>query len=168
MGKTWRNYPERNRIIRNENATLEYPGCEPESLNKGRRWELLDDLQSVAEQTGHQVEVSQPSFDFERARGYTDKGHAGSFGSVVHYVYHGNGKNLHRGATPNVLPAKEPLIIRLPPSDYRTRNQMRISPPSPCKACFWREGRIWMLRGTGNKAKNKTKGMKKLLGYIKP
>lgn len=157
MGKTWRNYPERNRIVRSQTATIEYPGCEPEAL----RWELLDDL---AKQTGRQVKVeSDTSIEFERARGYTDKGHAGSFGSVVHYTYRSSGKNPQRVIYPDVLPAKEPIIIRLPASDYRIRNQMRISPPSPCKSCFWREGRIWMLRGTGTKAKKKTKGMKKLL-----
>lgn len=167
MGKTFRHYPERIRAMRRQTATLQYPGCEPETLNKNRNWELLDDLQHVANTTGHQVELKSDTFvHFDRVRGYTDKGHAGSFGSVVHHSYHIGRKKENLGALmvqPDVLPAQETIKIQVPldATDFRAYNQMRVSPPDPCKGCFWREGRMWMLRGTGHKSKQKAKGMKR-------
>lgn len=46
-------------------------------------------------------------------------------------------------------------------SDYQFTTQMKKTISDPCWGCFWNDGRIWMLKGLGNKARCKNKGMKK-------
>jgi len=45
---------------------------------------------------------------------------------------------------------------------YVTQKQLKKNYCEPCECCFHRNGRIWMLRGNGDKALCKNKGMKKI------
>lgn len=61
------------------------------------------------------------------------------------------------------------IVMIMPPikqHNYQYSTQMKIvrSRDSICKCCWYSNGRIWMLKGSGYKSLNKNKGMKKNKG----
>lgn len=113
--------------------------------------------------------------DFEKDVGYTDhqpSGYGGGSAQSVLFKQHG-GNAIFPNENPNLRTWYHPkeltnnqIIQIYPPLDkknYQFRTQMKKlsyrSREGPCMACFRNHGRIWMIKGTGNKAKCKTKGM---------
>lgn len=53
------------------------------------------------------------------------------------------------------------IIIPFDKDEYPIKAETHTFIDKPCPCCFYNDGRIWMLKGTGMKSKKKNKGMKK-------
>ena len=182
-GNTYRNDPWRNiphsqrpgavistRIVQDMGygyTHKEWPK-DPISLEKSGNWEILEDPQGYADRTGHMVIVDDTlCLEHHKDFGYTNRhDHYGGGPANGYYYLQDFKKDSQTVYEPTSIlqrPANFPFYIRVPAadSDYRMHKDMRKSGPDPCMGCFRSGGRIWMLKGTGKKAKCKTKGMKK-------
>lgn len=70
----------------------------------------------------------------------------------------------HRNAVNKREDLKEAIIFikPLPVEHHQWHKQMKVYKASPCMGCFHSSGRMWMMKGNGDKSKWKTKGMKKM------
>ena len=139
------------------------------SLEKEELWRILEDPQTFADETGHMIIVDQSlSVDWYKDKGVTNRqpwGYGG--GDVQSDEYRQVGKSekitVYEPTDIAQRPAKEPITIFAPidKDDYRMYQPMRKRANSPCACCFAIEGRIWMTKGLGKKAKCKNKGMRR-------
>lgn len=140
-----------------------------------------DDLtfQEVADSTGRKVIVNTRLwFYHHKFTGYTDNFAPGySGGPTQGYTYttpeykikadfetRNKRNRLIEVYIPETLISGEVIEIsdiQLDSDNYQLTTQLRKHYPDPCKCCWYHNGRIWMLKGTGRKSKSKTKGMRK-------
>jgi hypothetical protein len=176
-GNTQRYYPARNADIRKKTANIVIPSQTPNSylpvrlsLNKEEMWKILEHTQTFADETGHVIKVDQSvDVNWFKDKGVTNKqpwGYGGGDAQSDDYIQTKNKVTCYEPTSILKRPAKEPITIYAPidKHDYRLFQPMRKRAPKPCECCFQKEGRIWMLRGTGKKSKNKNKGMRRLIG----
>jgi hypothetical protein len=138
------------------------------SLNKQKRWTILDDPAAFAQQNHIELSVvthqhlSKHDAKNGRVYGVTDRAPTGYGGGQVRWQQK-CGRNYCREAKYGSS-ASESFNIRLPmrASEYPLFREYRSNFQGPCQGCFRSQGRIWQLRGTGNKSLNKTKGMRRL------
>lgn len=180
MGRTERRYPERDALLRRMRPALEPRGrpLTPREQELARRAP-----ERLAAAWGANVTVVEARIEFQRLRSMTEQG-AFHGGMLRHCNFHQGGR---RGRQRSVAPAsaqedaaaatacsaaeapRQSLVVSVPPEpgSYACRKQMRKAFPSTadaciCRGCLASHGRMWMVRGTGSKAKKKGKGMARL------
>ncbi|ARF11844.1 hypothetical protein Klosneuvirus_2_280 [Klosneuvirus KNV1] len=128
------------------------------SLNKNRNWELLEDpniqqikyhrdvqtdIHSIAITNKHNHGGGVPRYDYKRPKNYV---------SV-------NGQKQNNQF--NIYDEKEHIRLPFNKDEYPINRESHQNHGSGCMCCYRSGGRIYELKGTGDKAKKKNKGMKR-------
>lgn len=134
------------------------------SMNKRKNWELLNDPN--IKQIKNHLDITEEGEN----TAFTDK-FPDDYGSGMYYEFKKgkqfisiNNEKTHNNVEINDLYPR----IELPFSkhEYPIDREFHVKYESPCKACFRHGGRIWQLKGLGNKSTKKNKGMRKEMNKI--
>lgn len=130
----------------------ERPFIPTTSINKHKMWEHIDDLHVVKE---HDIEMNTKS---SKTTTNTD---------TTPYCYSG-GQPYITCYTGRVIKIKPDIddthVLHKPfkPTEYPMYREYHKKKEAPCLCCLRTDGRIWQLKGLGEKSHPKTKGMKKI------
>jgi len=173
---TFRYHPQRERLRKKQphGWVLAKTHCGIpifETVDKKKRWELPIDVSDA-------TVTSNIVLECRHQPGYTDRlGYGGGFanGNFLVQRFHQettrkDGEVLHRLTTQdqqkitrheNKRHSERVFLQPLPVHHPQWKKQMKKEFASPCECCFYHSGRMWMLKGNGNKSRCKTKGMRK-------
>lgn len=128
------------------------------SLNKDRNWELLDDP-TISQIKYHRGVDGEPE-----TTAITNKQNWHGGGSFYHFK---RGRDFVSvdGVKQNQSFDQQThtncIFLPFSPNEYPINHEPHVLHESPCPCCFQRQGRIWELRGLGDKSVSKNKGMRK-------
>jgi hypothetical protein len=128
------------------------------SLNKNKNWELLNDP-DIKQIKKHMDVEGEPY-----RCGITNKTPSG-YGGGNNYHYK-QGRNFvtvndQRKTKYDLVSERNYILLPFESNEYPINRETHTNYSSHCGGCFRSHGRIWQLKGQGDKAKNKTKGMKR-------
>lgn len=128
------------------------------SLNKRNNWNLLNDP-TIRQIKCHKDVTSDP-----KSMAVTNKsfnhggGHYSTYKKGKDYVTVNDNK---QNATFNLIQERNYILLPFGENEYPINREAHTLYNTPCKGCFQRHGRIWELKGLGDKSKHKNKGMKR-------
>jgi hypothetical protein len=122
------------------------------SINKHKIWEHIDDLYVVKE---HDIELNPKSTKITANTDLIPWGYGGGRPYMTCYT----GRNVK--VNPDI---DESYVLHTPfkPTEYPMYREYHKKKDAPCPCCFVSSGRMWQLKGLGNKSHPKTKGMQKI------
>jgi len=128
------------------------------SLNKNRNWELLDD-HNIKQIKYHKHVMDKPTTTaLTTEQGPHTGGGLASCEYKIgrnHVTVNGNKQNEQY----DMNDEKEYIKLPFNKKEYPINRESHKYPNKACPCCFQNHGRIWQLKGTGDKAKKKNKGM---------
>ena len=130
------------------------------SLNKNNNWKLLDDL-SIKQIKYHRNIIGDSentTITNKRPCGYGGGGVWGDYKKGRDFVTV-NGQR--QNADFKLEDQRNCIILPFCKNEYPINREPHVNYSSQCPCCFWNSGRIWQLKGLGDKSLNKNKGMKR-------
>ena len=130
------------------------------SLNKNNNWELLNDpnIKQIKYHRGIEGDHENSAI--------TDK-QPWSYGGGRVWSKYKKGRDYvtvdgqRQNADFKINEQKNCIILPFCKNEYPIDREPHTNYSSQCMCCFWKDGRIWQLKGLGEKSLNKNKGMKR-------
>ncbi|QKF94598.1 hypothetical protein QKU48_gp1140 [Fadolivirus algeromassiliense] len=130
------------------------------SINKNKNWELLDDpnIKQIKYHRGVTGDLENTALTHHsNPLGYG----GGSYGTIKkgkdYVIVNGQRQN----DTFNMNEQTNCIVLPFQKDEFPINREPHTLHTSPCKCCFINDGRIWQLKGLGEKSLNKNKGMQR-------
>lgn len=136
----------------------------PISLNKHKNWELLKD-QNIKKYKIHNNENLKLE-DYSKIKTINAEKTRGDIIPVIEIkkvIDYSKEIENNQILSKNVysITNESHIILPFKKNEYPLFRESGKNYETACPTCFVSDGRMWQLKGLGNKSKNKTKGMKK-------
>lgn len=129
------------------------------AINKNKNWELLDDpnIKQIKYHRNVMGNLENSAITHKRNPGYS----GGSYGTTKKGRDYVTVDGVRQNSDFRIELQRNCIILPFDENEYPINREPHILHDSPCKGCFRSNGRIWQLKGLGDKSINKNKGMKK-------